>query len=102
MYSKCITFRINPGTPEEDTLILTKGKPVTVTKGSAFKTRYAGLYVFIDTNIGITLQWDKGTHLIIKLEPEHSGKISGLCGDYDGNSGNDLKHKGIVATKLKI
>lgn len=86
-------MRLYPDTAEEDTLILAKGKPVTVTKGSAFSTRYAGLYVFIDTPIGMTIQWDKGTHAIIKLQPEHSGQVRGLCGDFDSNSGNDLTHK---------
>lgn len=92
--SKSISIIVNLGTPDEESLTLIRGKRVETARNSAFTARYAGLYVFIDTKIGVTLQWDKGTHLILKVTGEHSGKVEGLCGNYDQNSKNDFKTSG--------
>ena len=85
---------VNPDTPEEESLTLVRGKRVEISRNSNFTARFAGLYVFIDTTIGVTLQWDKGTYIIVKLAGNHSGKVEGLCGDYDQNSQNDFKTSG--------
>ena len=67
-----------------------KGKEVEIDRSSVFKKREVGLSLFIDTSIGLTIQWDKGTHIIVKLDEQHSGKVEGLCGNYDQNSKNDF------------
>ena len=87
--SKSVTITVTNGTQEE-TLILLKGKEVEVDRSSVFKKREVGLSLFIDTSIGLTIQWDKGTHVIVKLDEQHSGKVEGLCGNYDQNSKNDF------------
>lgn len=92
--SKSITMIINMGTPDEESLTLVRGKRVETSRNSAFTARFAGLFVFIDTKIGVTLQWDKGTYLALKVTGEHSGKVEGLCGNYDQNSKNDFKTSG--------
>jgi len=85
---------LNDGTPEEEVLTLIRGKRVETSRNSGFSARFAGLYVFIDTDIGVTLQWDKGTHIIVKVTGKHSGKVEGLCGNYDQDSRNDLQTSG--------
>lgn len=51
---------------------------------------------------GITLEWDKGMRIYIKLDPIHMGKVCGLCGDYDGKADNDFRSRNdlIESTSL--
>ena len=82
---------------QEDTLSLIKGKKVEVERTSPYKIREAGLYVFIDTPIGVTLQWDMGTYITVKVEGSHKSQVEGLCGNYDHNSQNDFVTRGKFA-----
>lgn len=79
---------------EESTVQLVRGMDVEIERASGFELREVGLSVFIDTNIGVTLQWDKATHIVVKLSEEHAGKVEGLCGNYDQNSRNDFRTSG--------
>ena len=42
---------------------------------------------------GITLEWDKGMRVYIKLDPVYKGKVCGLCGDYDNKADNDFRSR---------
>ncbi|XP_053978189.1 hemocytin [Hylaeus volcanicus] len=80
----------NSESPE--TITLTRGKelPSGIFKRMAMRT--AGLFVFIDVpDLGLTLQWDKGTRVYIRLDPRWKGRVKGLCGDYNDNSEDDFK-----------
>uniref|UniRef100_A0A8D0CDL0 VWFD domain-containing protein n=1 Tax=Salvator merianae TaxID=96440 RepID=A0A8D0CDL0_SALMN len=55
-----------------------------------FKVRYMGIYMVIDTTVGLVLMWDKKTSIFIKLNKEFQGQVCGLCGNYDGNDMNDF------------
>ena len=92
---------IKNGTVEE-TVTLLRGKEVEVERASMFRKREAGLNVFIDTDIGVTLQWDKGTHITVKLSQEHESTVEGLCGNYDGDIRNDFVTKGQFTICLLV
>lgn len=51
------------------------------------------MWVFIKTEIGVTLQWDKGTSVMIRLDPEYSGSVAGLCGNFNGDVSDDNTDK---------
>uniref|UniRef100_H2ZP84 VWFD domain-containing protein n=1 Tax=Ciona savignyi TaxID=51511 RepID=H2ZP84_CIOSA len=56
-----------------------------------FKITRAGLFLIVKTKIGLTILWDVGTRVYVKLEPKFKRKVCGLCGDFDGNALNDFK-----------
>jgi len=99
--SKSITMMMKNGT-QEHTLSLIKGKKVEVERTSPFTIREAGLYVFIDTPIGVTLQWDLGTYVTVKVEGSHASQVEGLCGNYDHNSNNDFVTRGGMETSDRL
>ena len=44
----------------------------------SFEITYVGLWVFVTSkDMGITLQWDKKTTVMVRLDPEHKGKVEG-------------------------
>ena len=50
------------------------------------------MWVFVAAkDLGVTLQWDKGTTVMVRVDPEYKGKVEGLCGDFDDNENNDYK-----------
>ncbi|XP_060891247.1 von Willebrand factor [Labrus mixtus] len=38
----------------------------------------------------ISLSWDKGTRLLVRISSSYRGRVCGLCGNFDGNVNNDL------------
>ncbi|XP_072277621.1 mucin-2-like [Pyxicephalus adspersus] len=75
-------------------LILADGRIDVVTTSSnveiPYKTRRMGIYLVIETNNGLVLVWDQMTSISIHLSRHYQGKVCGLCGNFDGNSKNDL------------
>ncbi|KAK3108253.1 hypothetical protein FSP39_004202 [Pinctada imbricata] len=89
--TKSITFTIGkPGTSNYYTLQLIRGKPIIVDANSPFNIQEVGNFFIITTPTGITLTWDKGTRLYIKLSTDHKGQVMGLCGNFDGDRNNDF------------
>ncbi|XP_033096051.1 mucin-5AC-like, partial [Anneissia japonica] len=97
--TKSVKFTIGSGR-DKDKVHLVRGKPMHVTSRNPDRIRVSevGLYVFVHTNIGVTLTWDKGTWVQVKLDPYYKGQVSGLCGNYNGNQNDDFtKRSGMPA-----
>ncbi|KOX75564.1 Hemocytin [Melipona quadrifasciata] len=89
--SKSITLTVGNG-PSSERIVLTRGKELPIDNFKRMAMRTAGLFVFVDVpDMGLTVQWDKGTRVYIKLEPSWKGRTKGLCGDYNDNSEDDFK-----------
>ncbi|KAL4222951.1 Mucin-5B [Mactra antiquata] len=89
--TRSISFSIGEqGTANFYRIQLVQGKPVVPEPGSPFTVREVGNFIIITTPQGITLEWDKGTRLYLKLRTEHRNQVEGLCGNFDGNQKNDF------------
>ncbi|XP_052248669.1 mucin-5AC-like isoform X9 [Dreissena polymorpha] len=89
--TRSISFSIGEqGTPNFYRIQLVKGKPVVPEPGSPFNVQEVGNFIIITTPQGITLEWDKGTQLYLKLSTEHKGQVVGLCGNFNGNQKDDF------------
>nr|XP_009942512.1 PREDICTED: mucin-5AC-like [Opisthocomus hoazin] len=69
-----------------------------------FQIRSMGIYLVVDTTVGLILMWDKKTSIFIKLSPSFQEHVCGLCGNYDGNGNNDFttRSQSVVANVLEF
>ncbi|XP_023511132.2 zonadhesin isoform X2 [Equus caballus] len=49
----------------------------------------SGRFVELQTAFGLRVRWDGDQQLFISVSSTYSGKLCGLCGNYDGDSSND-------------
>ncbi|XP_075883254.1 mucin-2-like [Nelusetta ayraudi] len=59
-----------------------------------YRIRRVGLYLVLESAVGLAVMWDRKTTVRILLEPQHSGEVCGLCGDFDGDGQNDFTTQG--------
>eukprot|EP00116_Pleurobrachia_bachei_P017471 sb/3477733/ len=50
-----------------------------------------GFYLMVGWHSGIRIFWNGGTQIYVKAEPSWSGKLEGLCGNYNTNPKDDYK-----------
>ncbi|CAK7295104.1 SSPO [Vulpes lagopus] len=67
--------------------------PPKVYTGPGLSLRRAGLFLLLTTRLGLSLLWDGGTRVLVQLAPQFRGRVSGLCGDFDGDASNDLRSR---------
>ncbi|CAM4571963.1 unnamed protein product [Lepidochelys olivacea] len=59
-----------------------------------YKLDLRGVYIVIETSLGMTFMWDQKTTVMVLVAPSFQGKVCGLCGDFDGRSKNDFTTRG--------
>ncbi|XP_008064182.1 SCO-spondin [Carlito syrichta] len=67
--------------------------PPKVYTGLGLCLHRAGLFLLLTTRLGLTLLWDGGTRVLVQLSPQFHGRVTGLCGDFDGDANNDLRSR---------
>ncbi|KAK7801681.1 hypothetical protein U0070_013175 [Myodes glareolus] len=89
-------------------LKLTDGKVEVVQKGIGQEPPYyvhqMGIYLVVETDIGLVLQWDRKTSIFLRLSPEFKGRVCGLCGNFDDNAINDFttRSQSVVGDVLEF
>ncbi|XP_077553611.1 uncharacterized protein LOC144168516 [Haemaphysalis longicornis] len=84
------TVRIAARGQEVITLGATKNLPA-VRFGPGYLLRETTLHVTVYTEIGLVVQWDKGTTVSLVVQPAWRGRVKGLCGNFDGDQNNDFQ-----------
>uniref|UniRef100_A0A3P9AWU3 Mucin-2-like n=1 Tax=Maylandia zebra TaxID=106582 RepID=A0A3P9AWU3_9CICH len=65
-----------------------------------YTKRKLGFYLVVEFDIGLTVISDHKATVKIRLEPQYSGEVCGLCGNFDGNAKNDFTTQGqLVVSK---
>ncbi|KAM9763720.1 mucin-5AC-like [Dama dama] len=69
-----------------------------------YSIRQMGIYLVVDTEVGLVLLWDKGTSIFLRLSPEFKGRVCGLCGNFDDNALNDFttRSQSVVGDVLEF
>ncbi|XP_055578552.1 mucin-5AC [Falco cherrug] len=89
-------------------LVLSDGRSDVIQRAPGgkmpFQIRSMGIYLVVDTTVGLILMWDKKTSIFIKLSPSFQGHVCGLCGNYDGNGNNDFttRSQSVVGNVLEF
>ncbi|KAL1421473.1 hypothetical protein MTO96_004163 [Rhipicephalus appendiculatus] len=84
------TARIVARGQELITLGASKNLPV-VRFGPGYLLRETTLHVTLFTDVGLIVQWDKGTTVSLAVQPTWRGRVKGLCGNFDGDQTNDFQ-----------
>ncbi|XP_054708375.1 SCO-spondin-like, partial [Uloborus diversus] len=90
---------------DEEKLILSLEESVPNTRyNSRFVVVESGLFVLVYTDVGVSLQWDKGTRLYITLDPKWRERVKGLCGNFNDDQTDDFltPSGGIPETRASI
>ncbi|XP_057325268.1 hemocytin-like isoform X2 [Microplitis mediator] len=89
--SKSVTLTVGSSNNQES-ITLAQGKMLPDNSFERITIRKSGLFIFLDVpDLGLVLQWDQGTRVYVKLNPNWKGYTSGLCGDYNDNAEDDFK-----------
>ncbi|KDR23192.1 Hemocytin, partial [Zootermopsis nevadensis] len=90
--SKSVSLRV--GSSEKMEIItFTREKPVpSHTSLGRITIREAGLFVFAEVfDLGLVLQWDRGTRVYVRADPKWKDRLKGLCGNYNDNQLDDFQ-----------
>ncbi|XP_014875306.1 SCO-spondin [Poecilia latipinna] len=86
--------------------VTVNGMPVSLPKtysGSGLALERAGIFVALSSRLGITLLWDGGMRVYVRLAPHLRGQVEGLCGNFDGDTENDFTtRQGIVESTPEL
>uniref|UniRef100_A0A3P8V8E3 SCO-spondin n=1 Tax=Cynoglossus semilaevis TaxID=244447 RepID=A0A3P8V8E3_CYNSE len=86
--------------------VTVNGMPVTLPKsysGSGLSLDKVGLFVSLSSRLGVSLLWDGGMRVYIRLAAHLRGRVGGLCGNFDGDTENDFTtRQGIVESTPEL
>uniref|UniRef100_A0A3B4TCW3 SCO-spondin n=1 Tax=Seriola dumerili TaxID=41447 RepID=A0A3B4TCW3_SERDU len=86
--------------------VTVNGMPVTLPKsysGSGLTLERAGMFVSLSSRLGVTLLWDGGMRVYVRLAAHLRGRVGGLCGNFDGDTENDFTtRQGIVESTAEL
>uniref|UniRef100_A0A3P8RX36 SCO-spondin n=1 Tax=Amphiprion percula TaxID=161767 RepID=A0A3P8RX36_AMPPE len=86
--------------------VTVNGMPVTLPKsysGSGLTLEKVGLFVSLSSRLGVTLLWDGGMRVYVRLAAHLQGRVGGLCGNFDGDTENDFTtRQGIVESTAEL
>uniref|UniRef100_A0A665VKH1 SCO-spondin n=1 Tax=Echeneis naucrates TaxID=173247 RepID=A0A665VKH1_ECHNA len=86
--------------------VTVNGMPVTLPKsysGSGLTLERAGIFVSLSSRLGVTLLWDGGMRIYVRLAAHLRGQVGGLCGNFDGDTENDFTtRQGIVESTAEL
>ncbi|XP_077861966.1 mucin-2-like [Saccoglossus kowalevskii] len=88
--TKSVIFTVGSGN-DRQRIELVRDNPVVFPKDSVFQVWETGRFVFIRIQEGVTVQWDRGTRVYVKLDPKHRGMVEGLCGNFNSNQMDDFR-----------
>ncbi|XP_029005418.1 SCO-spondin [Betta splendens] len=82
------------------------GMPVTLPKsysGSGLTLERVGVFVSVYSRAGVTLLWDGGMRVYVRLAAHLRGRVEGLCGNFDGDAENDFTtRQGIIESTPEL
>uniref|UniRef100_A0A3Q3NA32 SCO-spondin n=1 Tax=Mastacembelus armatus TaxID=205130 RepID=A0A3Q3NA32_9TELE len=86
--------------------VTVNGMPVTLPRsysGSGLTLERVGLFVSLTSQLGVTLLWDGGMRVYVRLAAHLQGRVGGLCGNFDGDTENDFTtRQGIVESTAEL
>ncbi|CAK1545090.1 unnamed protein product [Leptosia nina] len=90
--SKSATLKVGTGSALEE-VTLAKNTPLPDGKNlKRIKIRTAGAYTYLDVpSVGVSIQWDRGLRVYIKLDSIWNNRVKGLCGNYNGDMLDDFQ-----------
>ncbi|XP_028290490.1 SCO-spondin [Gouania willdenowi] len=82
------------------------GVSVTLPKsyrGSGLALERVGLFVSLSSTLGVSLLWDGGMRVYVRVAAHLRGRVGGLCGNFDGDTENDFRtQQGIVESTAEL
>ncbi|KAF6208903.1 hypothetical protein GE061_014645, partial [Apolygus lucorum] len=88
--AKSVSLHVGQGDLKES-VVLDDGKKYISQSLTRILRRDVGMFTFAEVpDLGIVLQWDKGTRISVRLDPKWRGKVKGLCGNYNKDYSDDF------------
>ncbi|GFY41405.1 hypothetical protein TNIN_49681, partial [Trichonephila inaurata madagascariensis] len=71
---------------------LTRVHPVpSVPEKSRLTVTPVGMFTLVESDIGISIQWDRNTRVYVTAQPIWKNKLQGLCGDFNSDASDDFR-----------
>ncbi|CAL1296415.1 unnamed protein product [Larinioides sclopetarius] len=76
----------------DSSLLLTRLHPLpSLPENSRLKATQVGMFTLVESDIGISVQWDRNTRVYVTVQPIWKNKLQGLCGDFNGDASDDFR-----------
>ncbi|GFT52720.1 SCO-spondin [Nephila pilipes] len=76
----------------DSSVSLTRVHPIpSVPENSRLKITPVGMFTLVESDIGISVQWDRNTRVYVTAQPIWKNKLQGLCGDFNSDASDDFR-----------